>query len=71
VNQTVHELLERGYQVHLPNDATSARFDGDFEVAWHKMIGSGAVPSSTEMVLLEWVRSSADPRFKQVHKLIK
>jgi nicotinamidase-related amidase len=71
VNQTVHELLERGYRVHLPNDAVSARFGGDFETAWHKMTGSGAVPSSTEMVLLEWVRSSADPRFKQVHKLIK
>ena len=71
VNQTVHQLLERGYDVHLHGDAISARFQADYDVAWSKMTGSGAVPSSTEMVLLEWVRSAEDPRFKQIHKLIK
>jgi len=71
VNQTVHELLERGYQVHLPWDAISSRFQRDADVAWEKMIGSGAVPSSTEMICLEWVRSAAAPEFKAVHKLIK
>ncbi len=71
VNQTVHELLERGYIVHLPWDAISARFERDCDAAWQKMIGSGAVPSSTEMICLEWVRSSEAPEFKAVHKLIK
>jgi len=71
VNQTVHDLLERGYEVHLPHDAISARFAEDRSVAWQKMTGSGAVPSSTEMVCLEWVRSSEAPEFKAIHKLIK
>ncbi len=71
VSQTVHQLLERGFDVHVPRDAISARFETDLEVAWCKMTGSGAVPSSTEMVLLEWVRSAEDPRFKEVHRLIK
>jgi nicotinamidase-related amidase len=71
VSQTVHELLERGFQVHLPWDAISARFTRDADVAWEKMIGSGAVPSSTEMICLEWVRSADSPEFKAVHKLIK
>jgi len=71
VSQTVHDLLARGYEVHLPRDAISARFQCDAEMAWQKMTGSGAVPSSTEMALLEWVRSAEDPRFKEIHRLIK
>ena len=71
VNQTVHQLLERGYDVHIPWDAISARFARDYEAAWQKMTGSGAVPTSSEMVLLEWIRSSEDPLFKQIHALIK
>lgn len=71
VNQTVHQLLEYGFDVHVPRDAISARFETDLEVAWDKMTGSGAVPSSTEMILLEWIRSAQDPRFKEVHRLIK
>lgn len=71
VSQTVHDLLAGGYEVHLARDAISARFACDNDIAWQKMTGSGAVPSSTEMILLEWVRSSEDPRFKEVHRLIK
>ncbi len=71
VNQTVHDLLDQGYQVHLPHDAISSRFEGDYQVAWEKMIGSGAVPTSVEMVSLEWVRTAASPDFKAVQKIIK
>ncbi len=71
VNQTVHDLLESGSEVHLARDAISARFACDNEIAWQKMTGSGATPSSSEMILLEWVRSSEDPRFKEIHRLIR
>ena len=71
VNQTVHDLLERGYQVHLPFDAISARFEHDNRAGLDKMIGSGAIPSSVEMVCLEWVRTAAAPEFKAIHRIIK
>jgi nicotinamidase-related amidase len=71
INQTVHELLALGFQVHLPWDALSARFEHDYRVAWEKMIGSGAVPATVEMVCLEWVRTAAVPEFKPIHRLIK
>lgn len=71
VNQTVHELLARGYQVHVPYTALSARFADDYRVGWEKMIGSGAVPATVEMICLEWVRSAEAPEFKALHKLIK
>lgn len=71
INQTAHELLARGYQVHVPLDAISARHERDLRVGWEKMVGSGAVPASVEMVCLEWVRTAESPRFKAIHALIK
>ena len=71
VNQTVHDLLDRGYGVHVPYDATSSRFEHDYRMGWDKMIGSGAVPSSVEMACLEWLRTAAAPDFKAVQKLLK
>lgn len=71
VNQTVHDLLDRGYQVHVPFDAISSRFEHDYRMGWEKMLGSGAIPSSVEMACLEWVRTAAAPEFKAIHKIIK
>jgi nicotinamidase-related amidase len=71
VNQTVHDLLEREYQVHVPYDAISARFQTDYRVGWEKVTGSGAVPSTVEMVCLEWIRTAEAPEFKAIHRLIK
>lgn len=71
VNQTVHELLDLGFGVHVPWDALSSRFEHDCRVGWEKMIGSGAVPTTVEMICLEWVRTAAAPEFKQIHRLIK
>lgn len=71
VNQTVHDLLDHDYVVHLPVDAISARFEHDYTAAIEKMCGSGAVPATVEMVCLEWVRTAAAPEFKAIHRLIK
>jgi len=71
VNQTTHDLLERGYRVHVPFDAISSRFENDYRVGWEKMIGSGAVPTTVEMACLEWVKTAAAPEFKAIQRLIK
>lgn len=71
VNQTVHDLLAEGYRVHVPVDAISSRFEHDHRVACEKMIASGALPATVEMVCLEWVRTAAAPEFKSIQKLIK
>jgi nicotinamidase-related amidase len=71
VNQTVHDLLDHGYSVHVPYDAISARFEADLRAGWEKIIGSGAVPSTVEMASLEWVRTAEAPEFKAIHRLIK
>jgi nicotinamidase-related amidase len=71
VNQTVHDLLEHGFQVHVPYDAISARSAHDYQVGWDKLVGSGAIPATVEMICLEWVRTAESPHFKAIHRLIK
>ena len=71
VNQTVHDLLEHGFDVHLVTDCVESRFEHDKQTGLSKMLSSGAVPSSVEMALFELMRDSMHEKFKEVQKLIK
>ena len=71
VNQTTHDLLERGYRVHLLTDCITARAAHNKEIGLAKMQQSGASPSSTEMALFELLRDAKHEQFKAIQKLIK
>jgi nicotinamidase-related amidase len=71
VNQTTHDLLERGYRVHLLTDCINARSVHDKEIGLAKMQQSGALPSSTELALFELLRDSKHEQFKAIQNLIK
>ncbi len=71
VNQTAHDLLARGYQVHLLTDCITARTAHNKEVGFAKMQQSGALASSTEMALFELLRDARHEQFKAIQKLIK
>ena len=71
VNQTTHDLLARGYQVHLLSDCISARAEHNKQAGLAKMLQSGALPSSTEMALFELLRDARHEQFKAIQKLIK
>ena len=71
VNQTVHDLLARGYEVHLARDATSSRRATFVGPAWERMMRAGALPTSVEQSLLELVRTAASPHFKELQRLLK
>lgn len=70
VGQTVHDLLAAGYEPHIIRDAIGSRFPLEDGVSWQKMTGSGAVPSSVEGALFEWLDGARDPHFKAVQKLV-
>ena len=70
VNQTVHALLDLGYGTHIVRDALTSRFALEDEVGFAKMVGSGAIPTSVESVLFEWVEDSRADAFKAIHKLV-
>jgi nicotinamidase-related amidase len=71
VNQTAHDLLHNGYEVHLLTDCVASRFEADKNAGIQKMIASGAVPSSVEMALFEAMRDSKHEKFREVQAQIK
>jgi len=70
VSQTAHDLLARGYQAHAVHDAVTSRFPQEDRWGLDKMVGSGAVPTSSEQVLFEWLETAQAPEFKAVHRLV-
>ena len=71
VNQTTHDLLARGLQVHLLADCISSRAEHDRQAGLAKMQRSGALPSSVELALFELMRDAGHEQFKAVQRLIK
>jgi nicotinamidase-related amidase len=70
VSQTIHDLLLEGYQPHAVRDAVSARFALEDETGFAKILGSGAIPASTESALFELLRDAKAPGFKTIHRLV-
>jgi hypothetical protein len=70
VSQTVHDLLDRGVEVHVPADAVGSRHQLDYERGLERLERAGAVVSTVESVLFELLERAGTPEFKQVQKLI-
>ena len=71
VNQTAHQLMQAGYEVHLIQDAVDSRQPSDREAAIAKMRQSGVIPGTVEMALFELLQTAAHPNFKAIQSLIK
>ena len=71
VNQTVHDLVNAGYQVHVAEDATSSRLARDGAPAWAKMLAAGMLPTTSEQALLELVATAEAPEFRNLQTLLK
>jgi nicotinamidase-related amidase len=71
VSQTAHDLLDRGFQVHVLSDTVCSRFEHDKQAGIRKMYASGVLPSSIEMALFELMRDSTHEQFKEVQELIR
>jgi len=71
VNQTAHDLLESGLQVHVLSDCVTSRFEYNRLAGLTKMQSSGVIESSIEMALFELIRDSRHEKFKEIQSLIK
>ncbi|MEN6639555.1 MAG: hydrolase [Smithella sp.] len=71
VYQTALDLMANGYTVHLVADAVSSRTTGNREVGIQAIKSAGAQITSTEMVLFELLRTAADPKAKEIFKIVK
>jgi nicotinamidase-related amidase len=70
VSQTVHDLLDRGLEVHVPADAVGSRHDIDYRRGLERMERAGAVVGTVEASLFELLGRAGTPEFKAVQKLI-
>ena len=71
VAQTALELLRIGFEVQVPADAVASRSEVDWRFALRRLEAAGAVVTTTEAVLFEWLGSSLHPQFKAVSALVK
>jgi nicotinamidase-related amidase len=70
VSQTVHDLLGKGLEVHVPADAVGSRHAIDYERGLERMERAGAVVGTVEAALFELLERAGTPEFKAVQKLI-
>jgi nicotinamidase-related amidase len=71
VLNTALDLLALGFQVYVPVDAVASRYALDHDYALRRMERAGAVLTTAETCVFEWVGGSAHPQFKQVSALVQ
>jgi nicotinamidase-related amidase len=71
VQQTVLDLLEKGYTVFVANDCISSRNNTDKKYAQRRMGDAGAVGSTFESILFELLGGARESGFKQISVLVK
>lgn len=71
INQTAHDLLVRGYSVHIAKDAVSSRTPENWLTGIEKMRDSGCVITSTEMAIFELTEDASREEFKKILPLVK
>ena len=71
VLQTVIELRDAGFEVHLVKDAVMGRNKQNWQTAIEAMTLTGAVPTSTESVVFQLLKVAGTDVFKKLSKLVR
>ncbi len=71
VAQTALDLMEMGFEVQIPADAVSSRHEMDWSFALKRLEAAGAIISTTEAVLFEWLETADHANFKAISALVK
>jgi nicotinamidase-related amidase len=70
ITQTALDLVARGFDVHIPADAVSARKTLDHETALRRLQAEGCTITTWESVLFEWCETAEAAEFKAVSKIV-
>jgi nicotinamidase-related amidase len=71
VMQTALDMLKAGYLVHVPYDAVASRLKRDWKYALLRLSSSGAIVSTVESVIYEWLYEAGTDSFREVLPLPK
>jgi nicotinamidase-related amidase len=71
VLQTALDLMSQDFRVYIAVDAVASRFTVDHEQALRRLDRAGAIITTSETTVFEWLGGANHPRFKQVSALIQ
>ena len=69
--QTCVSLLERGYQVQVPQDAVDSRTEENWRVGLELMNKAGVLITSTEAVIYQILKKAGTKEFKKMLKIMR
>jgi nicotinamidase-related amidase len=71
VQATALDLLAQNFQVYIPVDAVGSRYAIDHDLALRRLEKAGAILTTSETCVFEWVGGADHPRFRDVSKLVQ
>jgi nicotinamidase-related amidase len=71
VLHTALDLLADDFRVFIPVDAVGARYRLDHDTALRRLEQAGAVLTTTEGCVFEWIGGASHPRFKDISRLVQ
>lgn len=71
VLQTGLDLLDQSFRVYLPADAVASRYAIDQDMALRRLESAGAILTTCETAVFEWVGGANHPQFKAVSNLVQ
>jgi nicotinamidase-related amidase len=71
VLQTALDLLALDFRVYIPADAVASRYAIDHEFALRRLEQAGAIVTTSEAAVFEWIGGAGHPQFKQVSALVQ
>ena len=69
--QTGLDLLDRGYRVHVAEDAAGSGTQHDHELGIQRLRDAGATICTVECVAFEWCETSEADEFKGISRLVR
>ena len=71
VLQTALDLLALDFRVYVPVDAVASRYPVDHDSALRRMERAGAIITTSETAVFEWVGGAGSPHFKEISRLVQ
>jgi len=71
VQQTALDLLTLGFRVYVPADGVASRQKIDHKYALRRLENAGAIITTCESAVFEWIGAAGTPQFKEISRLVQ
>ena len=71
VQQTALDLLALNFRVYIPADGVASRHVIDHAMALRRLENAGAIVTTCESAVFEWIGAAGTPQFKEISRLVQ